>query len=99
MAFFNFLFESCFSLHWVVIDECDKMLESDLGEHAEANFRAFRAQLTAVLNSIRATKASPSIALFSATLPEPVIAWTVEELSTNDDKPSRGLVKIQIGNW
>ncbi|KAM7542256.1 hypothetical protein Aperf_G00000019089 [Anoplocephala perfoliata] len=97
----NNLEESCpikfDRLRWLVIDECDKMLESDLGEHGETNLHTFRVQLDAVLNSIRGTKASPGIALFSATLPEPVIAWATEELSTNDGKYSRGLIKIQLG--
>nr|CDS34337.1 ATP dependent RNA helicase DDX52 [Hymenolepis microstoma] len=86
------------SLRWLVIDECDKMLESDLSEHAETNLRAFRAQLNAVLTAIQNEKGSPSIALFSATLPEPVLAWAVEEISSKYCDASRGLVKIQLGD-
>lgn len=88
-----------FSLRWFVIDECDKMLESDLGENAETSMRAFRAQLNAVLTAIRSENASPSIALFSATLPDPVVAWAIEEIGTKHCNASRGLVKIQLGDW
>ncbi|KAH9280339.1 putative ATP-dependent RNA helicase ddx52 [Echinococcus granulosus] len=86
------------SLRWLVIDECDKMLESNIGDNA-AILRAFRSQLTAILHSIRvdATK-FPNVALFSATLTPPVVAWATEELGRTDSSLSRGLVKVQLGD-
>uniref|UniRef100_A0A5K3FBL3 ATP-dependent RNA helicase n=1 Tax=Mesocestoides corti TaxID=53468 RepID=A0A5K3FBL3_MESCO len=88
-------------LKWLVIDECDKMLESNIGgeEHDRA-LRTFHAQLTVILNGIRGGAAAagsfPSVALFSATMPSQVVSWASEELSA-ECSDARGLVKLQIG--
>lgn len=82
-----------------MIDECDKMLESNIGDNASV-LRAFRSQLTSILHSIRAyTTEFPNVALFSATLTPPVVAWATEELGGIDSSSSRGLVKVQLGDW
>ncbi|VDM18261.1 unnamed protein product [Hydatigera taeniaeformis] len=85
-------------LRWLVIDECDKMLESNIGEN-DFGLRAFRSQLTAILHSIRAhTTEFPNVALFSATLTSSVAAWATEELRSTNASPLRSLVKIQLGD-
>ena len=75
------------------------MLEANLGDNS-TSLRDFRSQITAILHIIRSgTTNFPSVALFSATLSQPVITWAMEELGGIDGNPSRGLVKVQLGDW
>ncbi len=90
------------SLKWLVIDECDKMLEANIGgTERDRALKAFRTQLTVILNGIRASTGGtsfPSVALFSATMPSQVVDWATEELF-KECSATRGLVKLQIGPW
>lgn len=79
------------NLSWLIIDECDKMLQVDL-THSDANKkprrpRSFRDQMAPIFQALSQRSANESIrpvrsrvALFSATIPDEVRQWYREEL-------------------
>ncbi|KAA3678240.1 ATP-dependent RNA helicase DDX52/ROK1 [Paragonimus westermani] len=79
------------TLSWLVIDECDKMLEVDLtasGTRGKRRVRSFRDQInpvfsalcTAQLSNTPGTCSPAAVALFSATVPDEVANWARNEL-------------------
>ncbi|TPP59773.1 putative ATP-dependent RNA helicase DDX52 [Fasciola gigantica] len=81
-------------LSWLIIDECDKMLQVNLA-HSDANAnrksrrpRSFRDQMDPIFQALgkrssheSTQSVNPKVALFSATIPEEVSQWAREELS------------------
>ncbi|CAH8625802.1 unnamed protein product [Heterobilharzia americana] len=83
-------------LSWLVVDECDKMLEVNLNDISHSNSehvnkgkyrpRGFHDQLAPVFKAIQKVSSSqqtnvkPAIALFSATVPNEVVSWTKSQL-------------------
>ncbi|KAF6777811.1 hypothetical protein AHF37_02657 [Paragonimus kellicotti] len=79
------------TLSWLVIDECDKMLEVDLttsGTRDKRRVRSFRDQINPVFSALctaqqsntSETCSSAAVALFSATVPDEVANWARNEL-------------------
>nr|CAH8874206.1 unnamed protein product [Trichobilharzia regenti] len=83
-------------LCWIVVDECDKMLEVNFGdlsrlksEHSDKEKyrpRGFHDQLAAILEATKTVHSNeqlqtrPAIALFSATIPDEVVLWAKSQL-------------------
>ncbi|KAF5402311.1 putative dead box ATP-dependent RNA helicase [Paragonimus heterotremus] len=79
------------TLSWLVIDECDKMLEVDLttsGARDKRRVRSFRDQINPVFSALCTAQQSntpetcspAAVALFSATVPDEVANWARNEL-------------------
>ncbi|VDP81894.1 unnamed protein product [Echinostoma caproni] len=81
-------------LAWLIIDECDKMLQIDLTRAGSNSSkkprrpRSFRDQMAPIFSAFSAKSDSlivnsttPLVALFSATVPDEVRQWAREELS------------------
>ncbi|CAH8466422.1 unnamed protein product [Dicrocoelium dendriticum] len=86
------------SLFWLIVDECDKMLEVDFSSRKCGVARSFRDQLDPIFSAIRRAQRSSlsqfaaSVALFSATIPDQVAEWARMEIPSlpqcNDEAPS-----------
>ncbi|TNN20375.1 putative ATP-dependent RNA helicase DDX52 isoform 3 [Schistosoma japonicum] len=82
-------------LSWIVVDECDKMLEinfndipsnSEPGNKTNYRPRGFHNQLAPIfkavqnINHVEQSNIRPAVALFSATVPDEVVSWARNQL-------------------
>lgn len=97
-----------YSLSYLIVDECDKLLETNLNinkdnEERVQKYRHFRDQLNPILNAIeRDTLSSNSshkfcISLFSATVPDEVANWARVELPQLLNINSIEFIQLCIG--
>lgn len=102
-------------LSWLVVDECDKMLEvnfNDLsfsntehGNKAKYRPRGFHNQVAPIFESIQKANLTgqsirrPTIALFSATVPDEVVSWARNQLPVllKSGGPEYELIQLRVG--
>ncbi|CAH8668390.1 DEAD (Asp-Glu-Ala-Asp) box polypeptide 52 [Schistosoma haematobium] len=102
-------------LSWLVVDECDKMLEvnfndisfsnTEHGNKAKYRPRGFHNQVAPIFESIQKVNLTgqstkrPTVALFSATVPDEVVSWARNQLPVllKLDGPEYELIQLRVG--
>ncbi|VDP61026.1 unnamed protein product [Schistosoma mattheei] len=102
-------------MSWLVVDECDKMLEvnfndisfsnTEHGNKAKYRPRGFHNQVAPIFESIQnvnligESTRRPTVALFSATVPDEVVSWARNQLPVllKLDGPEYELIQLRVG--
>ncbi|KAK4474593.1 hypothetical protein MN116_001732 [Schistosoma mekongi] len=102
-------------LSWIVVDECDKMLEinfndilssnSEFGNKTNYRPRGFHNQLAPIFKAVQnityvgQSNIRPTVALFSATVPDEVVSWARNQLPAllKVDNSEYELIELRVG--